>query len=128
MSVVSMDDRECGRLSVLSDVRSGRLRVSDACGQLSLKRRQVFRLLARLKQDGATGLVSRRRGKPGNHRRPAALRALALSLVRDHYSDFGPTLAAETLAARHSCVVSRETLRHWMMAGWAGEEVSIPGW
>jgi len=82
MAVVSMSDREGERLSVLSDVRSGRLRISDACALLSLQRRQVFRLLARLRQDGATGLVSRRRGKPGNHRRPAALRSLAVSLVR----------------------------------------------
>ena len=116
MSVVSMSDRECERLSVLSDVRSGRLRPSDACVLLSLQRRQVFRLLARLKQDGAVGLVSGRRGKPGNHRRPAALRGLALSLVRAHYADFGPTLAAEMLAERHGCVVSHETLRQWMMA------------
>lgn len=116
MSVVSMSDREVDRLQVLSDVRSGRIRVSDACELLSLKRRQVFRLLARLKRDGAAGLVSRRRGQPSNHRLPAAKRALALSLLREHYSDFGPTLAAEMLAERHDCVISRETLRHWMAA------------
>ena len=38
MSVVSMSERECGRVAVLSDVRSGRLRVSDACALLSLRR------------------------------------------------------------------------------------------
>ena len=37
-------------------------------------------------------------------------------LVRDLYSDFGPTLAAEKLAELHDLVVSRETLRHWMRA------------
>lgn len=116
MSVVSMSDREVGRLEVLSAVRSGQIRVSDACEVLSLKRRQVFRLLARLKHDGAAGLASRRRGKPSNHRLPAALRTRALSLIREHYSDFGPTLAAEMLAERHDCVISRETLRHWMAA------------
>ena len=116
MLVVSMSDRESERLTVLSEVRSGRLRVCDACTLLSLKRRQVFRLLARLQQEGAAGVVSRRRGKPGNHRRPAALRRLAVSLVRTHYSDFGPTLAAEMLAERHGCEVSRETLRQWMVA------------
>ena len=97
MSVVSMSDREVDRLQVLSDVRSGRLRVSDACGLLSLRRRQVFRLLARLKQDGAAGLASRRRGKPSNHRLAETLRVRALSLVREQYSDFGPTLAADGL-------------------------------
>ena len=116
MSVVSMSDGEFGRFSVLSEVRSGRLRVSDACELLGLKRRQVFRLLARLKVDGASGVVSRRRGQPGNHRLAEAHRLLALSLVREHYSDFGPTLAAEMLAERHGCLVSRETLRQWMVA------------
>lgn len=116
MSVLSMSDRESERLSVLTEVRSGRLRVSDACPLLGLRRRQVFRLLARVALDGAGGVVSRRRGKPGNHRLAAAHRALALSLVREHYGDFGPTLAAEMLAERHGCVVSRETLRQWMVA------------
>ena len=35
-------------------------------------------------------------------------------LVRAHYADFGPTLAAEMLAERHGLKVSRETLRGWM--------------
>lgn len=116
MSVVSMSEREVERLEVLSNVRSGRLRVCDACELLSLKRRQVFRLLARLKRVGAAGLASRRRGQPSNHRLPAALRESVLSLIHQHYSDFGPTLAAEMLAERHDCVVSRETLRQWMAA------------
>ena len=68
-----------------------------------------------LKQDGATSLLSKRRGKPSNHRLPAEVRTLALSIVRERYSDFGPTLAAEKLAEHHGCSVSRETLRGWMI-------------
>ena len=37
-----------------------------------------------------------------------------MSLVRDRYADFGPTLAAEKLAECHGLTVSRETLRKWM--------------
>ncbi len=44
-----------------------------------------------------------------------ALRAMAMSLVQEHYADFGPTLAAEKLAERHYLRVGRETLRKWMM-------------
>ena len=36
--------------------------------------------------------------------------------LRERYVDFGPTLAAEKLAANHGCSVSRETLRGWMIA------------
>src|SRR5271157_629513 len=60
---------------------------------MGLHRRQVFRLLRGLKQDGAASLLSKRR-----------------------YADFGPTFAAEKLAELHGCSVSRETLRGWMIA------------
>ena len=115
MAVVSMSKQEFSRLEVLLRVQSGRLRVSDACALIGLRRRQIFRLLRGLKQDGATSLLSKHRGKPSNHRLPAAVRALGLSLVRERYADFGPTLATEKLAAQHGCTVSRETLRGWMM-------------
>jgi hypothetical protein len=54
---------------------------------IGLQRRQVFRLLRGLKQDGATSLLSKRRGKPSNHRLPAEVRTLALSIVRDQYAE-----------------------------------------
>ena len=48
MPVVSMSKKEFDRLEVLVSVQCSRLRVADACELLSLKRRQVFRLLAGL--------------------------------------------------------------------------------
>src|ERR1700720_1112195 len=54
-----MSKQEFGRLDVLLRVQSGRLRVSDACVLIGLQRRQVFRLLRGLKQDGATSLLSK---------------------------------------------------------------------
>src|ERR1700693_578495 len=111
-----MSKQEFSRLDVLLRVQSGRLRGSDACVLIGLQRRQVFRLLRGLKQDGATSLLSRHRGKPSNHRLPAEIRTLAVSLVRERYPDFGPTLAAEKLATRHGCSISHETLRGWMIA------------
>jgi hypothetical protein len=116
MTVLSMSKQEFGRLDVLLRVQSGRLRVADACALMGLQRRQVFRLLRGLRQDGAPSLLSKRRGKPSNHRLPPEVRALALSIVRERYVDFGPTFAAEKLAEHHGCSVSHETLRGWMIA------------
>ena len=116
MAVLSMSKQEFSRLDVLLRVQSGRLRVSDACVLIGLQRRQVFRLLRGLKQDGAVSLLSKRRGQPSNHRLPAEVRTLAVSIVRERYCDFGPSLAAEKLAEHHGCSVSRETLRGWMIA------------
>jgi hypothetical protein len=114
--VVSMSKREFNRLEVLVQVQSGRLRIADACELIGLRRRQIFRLLRGLKQDGAASLLSKHRGRPSNNRVPAEVRDLAVSLVRERYADFGPTLAAEKLAELHGCAVSRETLRGWMIA------------
>jgi hypothetical protein len=72
--VVSMSKREFNRLEVLLQVQSGRLRVTDACELIGLRRRQIFRLLRGLKQDGATSLVSKHRGRPSNNRLPALSR------------------------------------------------------
>ena len=66
MAVWSMSKQEFSRLEVLLRVQSGRLRVSDAYALIGLQRRQVFRLLRGLKQDGAPSLLSKHRGKPSN--------------------------------------------------------------
>ncbi len=76
----------------------------------------MFRLLRGFREKGAVSLVSKRRGRPSNRRLPDAVRQLATALVRTHYADFGPTLAAEKLAKRHGWRMSRETLRGWMIA------------
>ena len=115
MAVVSMSKQEFDRLEVLLRVESGRLRIADACELIGLRRRQVFRLLRGLKQDGAASLVSKHRGKPSNHRLPIEVRALALSIVRERYADFGPTLAAEKLSELHGLDLGVETLRQWMI-------------
>ena len=126
--VVSMSKREFDRLEVLTDVRAGRVRVADACTVLDLRRRQLFRLLKGMREDGAASLVSKRRGRPSNRRLPDAVRELSTALVRVHYADFGPTLAAEKLAERHGCTVSRETLRQWMIADglWVDRRHRLP--
>jgi DNA-binding IclR family transcriptional regulator len=85
VAVVSMSKQEFSRLEVLLRVQSGGLRIAAACELIGLHRRQVFRLLHGLKQDGAASLLSKRRGKPSNHRLPAEVRTLALSIVRERY-------------------------------------------
>jgi hypothetical protein len=128
VTVVSMSKREFTRLEVLLQVQSGRLRVTDAWDLIGLRRRQVFRLLRGLKQDGAASLVSKRRARPSNNRLPTEVHDLAVSLVRERYADFGPTLAAEKLAELHGCSVSRETLRGWMIAEglWTDRRHKLP--
>jgi hypothetical protein len=115
MAMVSMSSREFSRLEAMMQIEAGRMSVDEACSLVSLKRRQMFRLLSGFRKDGAASLVSRRRGKPGNNCLPPEVRDFAMAIVKERYADFGPTLAAEKLVEQHGCRVSRETLRKWMI-------------
>ena len=110
-----MSDEELTRLEVLRDLDQRRLPTEAATQLLGLERRQVFRLLKAYRTEGARGLISKRRGRPSNRRKPEELRDKALAIIRQRYWDFGPTLAAEKLRDVHAITLGRETLRLWMI-------------
>ena len=119
-----MSDGEIKRLEVLRDVDQKRQTSEAAAQLLGLERRQVFRLLKAYRSQGATGLISKRRGCPSNRRKPVEVRDKALAIIRERYGDFGPTLAAEKLREVHGIALGRETLRLWLIAAgiWADRE------
>ncbi|WP_253191623.1 helix-turn-helix domain-containing protein, partial [Klebsiella pneumoniae] len=109
-----MSDKEIHRLPVIQAVCEKRLRRRDAASQLGISERQAQRLINRYRVSGAEGLVSRKRGQPSNRRLTESLKMRVLTLIRENYSDFGPTLAAEKLRERHNIRLSIETVRNWM--------------
>ena len=111
-----MSRKEVDRVGVMQQVAERRILQQEAAARLGISVRQVKRLLARLRGEGPEGLVSRRRGRRPNNAFPQDLRQEIVALVRSHYADFGPTLAAEKLTERHGHVLSVETLRQWMQA------------
>lgn len=113
-----MSDKELSRINVIQSVIEKRMHCRYAAHQLALTERQTQRLMNRFRESGAAGLANLRRGLPGNHRLPESLKLRILSLLHEHYSDFGPTLAAEKLPERHNITVSVEMLRKWMTADW----------
>ena len=66
MGLLAMSSTELGRVGVLRDVDANQMTPADAASVLNLSERQVFRLLQLFRKQGASGLVSRRRGKPSN--------------------------------------------------------------
>jgi hypothetical protein len=70
VTVRLMSDGELSRLEVLRDMDQRRLTTEAAAQLLGLERRQVFRLLKTYRSEGATGLISKRRGRPSNRRKP----------------------------------------------------------
>jgi Winged helix-turn helix len=128
MTVIQMSDRELTRLRVMIDLADGRLTVETAATLMSMGRRQVFRLRRAFGAGGPSALVSRKRGRPSNRTHGETFRRTVLALVREHYRDFGPTLAVEKLVERHGLRVGVETLRQWMMADglWTDRRHKLP--
>lgn len=112
---ITMSMREVDRLKTLQAVADGNLPAAIAASRLGLSKRQVNRILARLRVEGASGIVSRQRGKPGHRQLAPGVASLALSIIRDRYADFGPTLACEKLREIHGIVLAKETVRQLMM-------------
>jgi hypothetical protein len=99
--LITMSQKELHRLELIQRIRGGSLTVVEAAALLRLSRSQVHRLLQAYDLDSADGLVSKKRGRPSNRRHSEDFRNLVLDLVREHYVDFGPMLAAEKLPERH---------------------------
>ncbi len=94
-AVIQMRDRELTWLRVMIDLADDRLTVDAAVILMGLGRRQIYRLCRVFSAGGPAALASRKRGRPSNRKHGASFRVTMLSLVREHYLDFGPTLAVE---------------------------------
>jgi transposase len=114
--VLTMSERECYRLKVLTQVQQHQMTFREAAEHLQISERQVYRVMARYRRDGDAGVVHRLRGKPSNRGHGANRRTQVVGLYRQQYADYGPTLFAEQLVATHSIAVDHETVRRWLRA------------
>ena len=111
-----MSKAERERAFVVRQCVEGRLSQGEASERLGIGVRQVKRLVRRWRREGDGGLVSRQRGRPSHRRLSEVLRSRIGMLLREIYTDFGPTLAAEKLAERDGIKVSAETVRRLQVA------------
>ena len=100
-ATITMSMRELDRTKTVQAVVDRMLPVGLAAKRLGLSRRQLERLILKYTAEGAAGLVSAKRGRPSNHQLAPGVADRALSVVRDRYADFGPTLACEMLRERY---------------------------
>ena len=115
VKVVQMSLKEADRYAVIEQVIERTMGQSDAALWLNISVRQVKRLTRAIRLDGAQGAISKRWGVASNRRTPQLEQDRFVGLVREHYSDFGPTLACEYLVSQHGYTGSAETLRGWKM-------------
>jgi transposase len=108
---ITVTMRELDRLKSIQAVAGGDLKPITAAQRLGLSSRQVRRLVALYRGHGPVGLISRRRNRRSNHRLHAELERQVVQILREHYADFGPTLACEKLQMRHGIAIAKETVR-----------------
>lgn len=114
-SNIIMSQKEVKKYDVIKQLINRELNGTDAAEMLHLTVRQIRRLKQRVIENGIKGLTHGSRGKPGNRRLPETERRLIIQLLRKHYHDFGPTLAAEKLAERHKIYHHQKTIRSMMI-------------
>ena len=114
MGTLLMNQKERNRLTTLSQVKQQKLTLVWAAKIMKVCYRQAKRLWRRYRQRGDKGLIHGNRGRASARRIPAAKRTRILDRYKKRYPDFGPTLAAEHLAAE-GLVVDHDTLRRWLL-------------
>jgi transposase len=113
--LLQMSNKEITRLEAIQRIKDKRLTQKEASRMLGISVRQVKRLYQAYRKRGAKGLVSQRRGKASNNRLDAGIVQQALDLIKEKYTDFGPTLAHEKLVEVHKIQLSRESVRRIMI-------------
>ncbi len=112
---LTMSNREIDRLKVIQNTIDGRFKQAEAAQLLGISDRQIRRLCGKVEKEGNRGIIHGLKGQPSNHRLPQWYKDEALELVKQHYSDFGPTFANEKLLDEHRLLLSVNTLRKIML-------------
>jgi len=114
--VITMTKKNLETIKVMNLLSEKKLTQVEAGKRLRLTDRQIRNIFKRYKEFGDQGVISRKLGKPGNRQIPNEMKDQALSLIKNTYIGFGPTLATEKLLENHGLSLSVETVRKMMIA------------
>lgn len=122
--LLTMSQKEIKRVELLEKLSAKLLTQKEAAELLNIATRHIRRLQKVYEKEGAKGLISKRRGSPSNNQFSGELKETAIALIKQHYHDFGPTLAHEKLIEQHQLVISVESVRQLMMKEglWQGKK------
>ena len=109
-----MSQSELERITLIRKVSEKKVKQKVAAKVLGLSTRQIIRLVSSYRLEGDKGLISKRRGKSGNHAHCVEFKLKVKAVVEQCYADFGPSFAAEKLLSLNELKVNKETLRQWM--------------
>jgi len=112
---IKMSAKEINRIDTVERLVRRELKQAVAAELLGISVRQVKRLVHQYKKEGVTSLVHKGKGKPSNRQVNQEKLNQAVTIVKDQYWDFGPTLAHEKLVENHGFSYSLWKLRQAMI-------------
>ena len=112
--ILVMSQEELKRLELIKKALGKELKQIEVSGLLGISYRQVKRIVKRVRELGAPGVIHQLRGKANCRRISEAIKFKVLKAYANRYKDFGATLAREKLAKHEGIQLSRETLRKWI--------------
>lgn len=113
--LIIMSEMEIARYDIIQKLITGKIKVKEASMIVGLSIRQVKRLKVKVREKGAEGLIHKNRGRESNRKIDPETIEKAKKYLREKYSDFGPTFAAEKLEKNHEITLSDEKVRQLMM-------------
>lgn len=117
---VTLTRQEEQRFAVIAQVDCGHLTAVEAAEVLRLSERQVRRILAAYRKEGAAALAHGNRGRQPVHTIGAAVRQQVSELARTRYPDLNDTHLTEKLAEEEGIELSRATVRRIRRAAGLG--------
>lgn len=108
---VTMNKKEIKRISVMQRMEDQKITGREASQHLGVTIRQVRRLIARYREQGAEGLIHGNRGRPAHNRIEAEVRLKIQGLAEEAYADYNDSHFTEELVEVHGVQVSRSTVR-----------------
>ena len=113
--IIIMSRKEFRRVPVIYSIINKHITQVEAANILGLSRRQIIRLVKKVRQNGDIALTHSSRGRPSNRAEPAKAKNKILNLCRTTYQGFGPTFAAEKLFEIDKLHIHPDTLRRWFI-------------
>ncbi|MBU0974196.1 ISNCY family transposase [Patescibacteria group bacterium] len=115
MGDIVMSNEEINQVEIFEKLKRREIKQGKAAKVLGLSVRQIKRKLRKYKIDGAKSLVHKSRGRTSNNKISQKELDKAITLIRDKYWDFGPTLAHEKLDENHDFEISLSSVRKEMV-------------
>jgi hypothetical protein len=112
--ILTMSQKEIDRIRIVSQIEANKLTVEEGSELLGISQRQAYRVMKRIKEEGAKGVIHKLRGRESNRGYPGELKSKIIEIYRRSYPDYGPTLFSEMLIEYHNISLNRETLRNWL--------------